>query len=146
MKRREFIEKCGIRCLGVMAGAAVLNSCLGVKYVSAPINGSFMEVPEKVFEIDKEGTITYRKYVVLENDQLQYPIAVFRTNKESYQGVWMRCTHQGTELQLFGDRFQCPAHGSEFTKVGEVKNGPAETNLRSFPVTVSNQLLKINLS
>jgi Rieske Fe-S protein len=58
----------------------------------------------------------------------------------------MKCTHQGTELQVFGDRLQCPAHGSEFTLDGNVKNGPADTALRTFPVIKENKTLKIDLS
>jgi Rieske Fe-S protein len=57
----------------------------------------------------------------------------------------MRCTHQGTELQVFGDRLQCPAHGSEFTNTGMVQNGPADDPLRTFPVRIEANTLKIDL-
>jgi Rieske Fe-S protein len=57
----------------------------------------------------------------------------------------MRCTHQGTELQVFGDKLQCPAHGSEFNSKGGVQNGPADTTLRTFPVEIKNNLLHISL-
>jgi Rieske Fe-S protein len=57
----------------------------------------------------------------------------------------MRCTHQGTELQVFGDKLQCPAHGSEFNNSGAVQNGPADIKLRTFPVTLDNHQLKISL-
>ena len=49
----------------------------------------------------------------------------------------MQCTHQGAELQASGDMLQCPAHGSEFNNKGTVTNGPADTDLRTFPVTVN---------
>jgi Rieske Fe-S protein len=58
----------------------------------------------------------------------------------------MKCTHQGTELEVYGDRLQCPAHGSEFTKYGIVQNGPAEEHLRIFPVLVELNAVKINLA
>ena len=57
----------------------------------------------------------------------------------------MQCTHQGAELQVFGDKLQCPAHGSEFTNKGIVQSGPAETKLRSFPVIIEANQLKISL-
>ena len=57
----------------------------------------------------------------------------------------MRCTHQGTELQVFGDKLQCPAHGSEFNNLGQVGNGPADTALRTFLVTITDRQLKISL-
>jgi len=57
----------------------------------------------------------------------------------------MRCPHQGEELQVFGDRLECPAHGSEFNNKGIVQNGPADSNLRTFPVTIINNQLNISL-
>ena len=66
-------------------------------------------------------------------------------SEQEYSALWMKCTHQGTELHAFGDRLQCPAHGSEFTKNGAVQNGPAADPLRTFPVVVDSNVLKINL-
>ena len=87
----------------------------------------------------------FKKYVIVQNEILQYPICVFRFSGNEYAALWMRCTHQGTELQVFGDKLQCPAHGSEFTSRGLVQNGPADMKLRSFPITIENNQLKISL-
>ncbi|MEQ9403764.1 MAG: Rieske (2Fe-2S) protein [Cyclobacteriaceae bacterium] len=145
MRRKEFIRTCGFGCIGLLTGSSLLHGCASTKYINAPINGSFLEIPVSAFSTDEEGN-EYRQFVIVQNDQLQYPISVFRINRDSYQALYMRCTHQGTELQIFGDRLQCPAHGSEFKSNGEVQNGPADTNLRSFPITIQNNLLKIDLS
>lgn len=143
MDRNEFIIKCGVGCLGLFVGGTLLQSCVGTQYVTAPITGSFLEVPANAFRMD-DGSL--RKFVVVQNENLQYPISVFRTEEDSYQALYMRCTHQGTELQVFGDRLQCPAHGSEFTSKGKVQNGPADQDLRAFPVTRNDELLRIDLS
>ncbi|MGL5946635.1 MAG: ubiquinol-cytochrome c reductase iron-sulfur subunit, partial [Sediminibacterium sp.] len=87
----------------------------------------------------------YKKYVVVQNDILQYPICVYRINENEYTALWMQCTHQGAELQVFGDKLQCPAHGSEFTNSGTVQGGPADRKLRTFPVTIEANKLKISL-
>jgi Rieske Fe-S protein len=55
------------------------------------------------------------------------------------------CTHQGAELQVFGDKIQCPAHGSEFSNRGVLESGPANTDLRKFPIVIENNILKISL-
>jgi Rieske Fe-S protein len=73
-------------------------------------------------------------------DAKNYPFA-----ETEYTAVWMRCSHQGAELQASGDQLQCSAHGSEFSNKGKVTNGPADTDLRTFPVTVSNNELFIDL-
>jgi Rieske Fe-S protein len=57
----------------------------------------------------------------------------------------MRCTHQGTELQASGDVLQCSAHGSEFNNRGQVRSGPASTNLRTFPVVINQDEIFIDL-
>jgi Rieske Fe-S protein len=46
---------------------------------------------------------------------------------------------------VFGDKLQCPAHGSEFNQAGAVTTGPAENSLRTFPVIVEANQLKISL-
>jgi Rieske Fe-S protein len=58
----------------------------------------------------------------------------------------MKCTHQGTGVKCFRGIFlQCPAHGSEFNNKGKVKSGPADKELRTFPVVISNDELFIDL-
>lgn len=142
MKRKEFIKTCGMSCLGLMAGSIFLEGCVSTSSITAPLKGSFLEVDKALF-IQGES---FKKSLIIRNDQLQYPISLFRINESEYQALYMKCTHQGTELQVFGDRLQCPAHGSEFTNDGAVQNGPADRSLRSFPVIVEHQLIKIDLS
>ena len=64
---------------------------------------------------------------------------------DEYSALWMKCTHQGSELQASGDHLHCPSHGSEFNNKGTVSQGPAEKNLKSFPVSVGDGKIKIDL-
>ncbi len=130
-------------CLGVVASNVLLQGCAGTRYISGNIEGSFLKINEDAFLNDNQE---YLKHVVVQNDALQYPIVVFRLDSTQYKALLMKCTHQGTELQVFGDRLQCPAHGSEFTNKGTVQNGPADSPLRSFPVIKELRTLKIDLS
>ena len=104
-----------------------------------------MFVDANEFVTKQNGRTAYSPFIVVRNDALQYPICLYRFNDQEYSALWMRCTHQGTELQASGDRLQCTAHGSEFDNRGSVKTGPADKSLRSFPVTVSNNQLFIDL-
>lgn len=147
MKRKEFISTCSKSGLFVLGGGlSLLHSCMGSQFVAAEIIGSEMIVNTAVFKVEKNGASTFKRYIIASNDRLQYPICIYRLSDEKFQALLMRCTHQGTELQVFGDRLQCPAHGSEFTISGAVQNGPAETSLRTFPVHVDGDKLKINLA
>jgi len=91
------------------------------------------------------GKDNYRPYVIVRHDELQYPICVYHIKGDEYSALLLRCTHQGAELQVAGEQLTCPAHGSEFNKQGKVMQGPASAGLRSFPVTVVNKQLFIDL-
>ncbi len=124
---------------------SVIEGCTTVKIATSTIEGSNMIVPLADFITQKRNRTSYKKYLVVQNEKLKYPICVFRLDENNYEALLMRCTHQGNELQVFGDKLQCPAHGSEFNNRGEVKHGPAATALRKFPVTIANNQLKISL-
>ena len=96
-------------------------------------------------KIKQKESTAYRSFIIIQNDALQYPICVYRFTDQEYSALWMQCTHQGAELQASGDFLQCPAHGSEFNNKGRVTNGPADNSLRTFPVTITNNELFIDL-
>ena len=77
----------------------------------------------------------YRLYVVVRNDKLLFPICVYRFNDTEYSAIWMQCAHQGADLNVAG----------EYDNRGKVTNGPADRDLRTFPVTISNNQLFIDL-
>ena len=146
MNRDQFIKTCGWGCLGGFGMIPLLESCTSTKYLTGTLEGAFLELPLNAFEYIKKEELRFRAYVVVQNSALQHPICLYRLSATEYKALLMKCTHQGTELQVYGDRLQCPAHGSEFTKTGAVQNGPAETNLRQFPVHIEADKLKINLA
>lgn len=145
MDRKGFLKVCGSGCIGLAIGQSIMQGCAGTTYITAQIVESDLVIPLTSFEVIKDSATQFRKYVVVQNDALEFPICVYRTATDTYQALWMKCTHQGTELHVFGDRLQCPAHGSEFTPSGAVQNGPASEHLRTFPVTVTDTSLKISL-
>lgn len=127
-------------------GIGLLQNCTGTRYIDAQLSGSELHVPVSAFEVVKNDAASYRKYIIVGHETLQYPICVYRLSDSQFRALLMRCTHQGTELQVFGDRLQCPAHGSEFTNSGAIQNGPAESPLRTFPVRIEHETLKLNLA
>jgi Rieske Fe-S protein len=145
MDRNEFIRKCSLACAGGGLFTLLLQRCEAAKIVTAVLADSELVLPESEFEFLKKDQLQFRHYVVVQNDQLQYPVCIYRFSKDQYTALWMRCTHQGTELQVFGDRLHCPAHGSEFNNRGGVENGPAADALRTFPVAAVDGKIKISL-
>lgn len=146
MDRKYFIKSCGLACLTGTGIIALLDGCGSMKMMTGNIVGSNLVVPLSDFEKVNGGKPNgYKKYIVIQNDALQYPVCVYRFSDNEYSALWMRCTHQGTELQVFGDKLQCPAHGSEFSNRGAVRNGPADQPLKTFPVQIINESLTISL-
>jgi len=145
MDRTKFIKTCGMVCLAGSALPVLFQRCGFAKTITGSIQGSDLVVPLTDFETNAANEIRFKKYVIVNNEALKFPICVYRHDNQNYTALWMQCTHQGAELQVFGDKLQCPAHGSEFDAKGNVTNSPADKNLRSFPVTVFHDQLKISL-
>ncbi|MCD6010962.1 MAG: Gamma-glutamylputrescine oxidoreductase [Flavipsychrobacter sp.] len=59
-------------------------------------------------------------------------IAVFRDEEQKLHTYSAVCPHLGCVLQWNADEksFDCPCHGSRFTKEGKVINGPAQSDLK----------------
>jgi nitrite reductase/ring-hydroxylating ferredoxin subunit len=141
MERKQFLKSCGYACLGATMLSVFLESCSATKQVEGTIEGSNLVVPLSSFRHDN----AFRKYIVVDHEKMKYPICVYRFDDENYSALLMRCTHQGAELQVFGEKLECPAHGSAFNNKGIVQNGPADTNLRTFPVSKNNDQLYISM-
>lgn len=144
MKRRDFIKTGCTACVAV-AGLGFLASCKSTQMVSGKLNNDGVLLDTNDFIIKKNGKVSHKLYVVVRNDALKYPICVYRFSETDYSALWMECQHQGAEVNVVGSHLQCPAHGSEYDNRGRVTNGPAESNLRTFPVVINNNQLFIDL-
>lgn len=141
MKRKEFIKTCGFACVGVATFGVLLQSCVSTKHISANIIDGNLVIPETDF-IKNEA---YLEYVIVRNENLQFPIYVFRFSETEYSALYLQCSHQGNELNAYGDKLVCSAHGSEFDNRGLATSGPATDPLRSFPIQIDNQNIIISL-
>lgn len=145
MKRREFIVSGCNACLAATALGSLFSSCNPTLYIPGKLNQDGILVDTAEFNTTQNGKKTFRQYIIVRNDDLKFPICVYRFNESDYSALWMQCAHQGAEVQVAGSYLQCPAHGSEYDNRGRVTNGPATNDLRTFPVTVNNHQLFIDL-
>lgn len=146
MERSEFLKKCGAFCLGGLAIPPLLQSCKSFYYASSEISDDKLKVKKSEFRIDKNEQSTYRSYVLVNSDKLNFPIYLYRFDDNAYSALWMECSHQGAELSAHGDTLSCPAHGSEFDKNGNVTQGPAQRPLRKFATSTDNEYILISLA
>ncbi len=145
MTRKDFILNSCAACLAIPAVSGLFSSCTPTQYLTGKIIKDGLTVNKDAFLIKEKGGTDRRSFIIIRNDALQFPICIYRFSDTEYSALWMRCTHQGAELQASGDFLQCPAHGSEFNNRGKITSGPADSDLRSFPVTVTDNELFIDL-
>lgn len=143
MNRKNFILKSCAAFIGATSVTALLSSCATTRIVNGKLTKDGLLVDVKEFTL--KGINKFRLYIVVRSEELQFPICVYRFSDTEYSAIWMQCAHQGAELNVAGDYLQCPAHGSEYDNRGRVTNGPADRNLRTFPVTINNNQLFIDL-
>lgn len=62
-----------------------------------------------------------------------------------YKVLSLKCTHLGCTLNIAGDMFRCPCHGSEFKVTGEVIKGPANKNLELLDFDIIDNIIHIYL-
>jgi len=73
-------------------------------------------------------------------------IIVVNTGAE-YVALSSICTHQGCQVTYdsSANNLPCPCHGSLFSISGNVLNGPASQSLRTYPLSVENDVITIDL-
>lgn len=145
MERKEFIQHIGTSCLACLGVSFLFDSCVATHYVEGLESKNGLKIGKNEFLIESEKK-RFRKYLIVKNKKLDYPIVVYRFSDNDYNALLLRCTHQGYELNVNGDLISCTAHGSEFTNKGVVTQGPAERNLKSFPVTIEQNFINIIIS
>lgn len=119
MLRRDFVV------LGVSTLAAA--GCAGVRYVAPRADGGRLVIAST--ELSPDGA------AFLQTADMSRPVYVKRLASGDLVALLASCTHQGCQPEPVADRLVCPCHGSEFSFVGAVLQGPAERPLLRYEVT-----------
>lgn len=74
-------------------------------------------------------------------------VLIVNMGNNTYNALTSVCTHSQCDRNwtFANNVFTCTCHGSRFDREGAVVNGPATQPLRSYPATVSNSILTVNL-
>jgi Rieske Fe-S protein len=72
-------------------------------------------------------------------------VAIIRTatGVKGLSVINLSCTHNGVTVMQTGNKWLCPAHGSQFTFAGKVLQGPARTALFKYPSSATLKTLVI---
>lgn len=146
MNRREFISN---TCLTCVSGAVLTNllvACGSSHYATGTLEPKGISIPLSEFSSSEKGKQIVRQYIVVHHDQLEFPIYLYQIKENEFSALLMKCAHQGSELNAAGDHLYCSSHGSEFDSRGNVTHGPAQKNLRSFPTSIQDGKIIIELT
>jgi len=127
INRRDFLVK------GVKAAAlgAVTLSAFDIVKLAAAVKDS-----ESVTGSGGDKVINLSDYPELGSAggyaEVAKNVLVIRTSSSKFIALNTVCTHKKCDVDFDGNSFECPCHGSTFTKTGKVTNGPATKNLKSY--------------
>jgi len=145
MERREFIKTCCCSIVGGSATAALLQSCGTIYYATSTKENDKIVIPKTEFIEIRKNRQVERKFVLLNLNDSGFPICLYKTSKDIYTASLLKCTHRGCELNVGGGIYTCPCHGSEFSTLGEVLEGPADRNLKTYKTVSDNENIYIYL-
>jgi len=128
ISRRAVLCGLAVLTLGFIPEKAIAAS--GVKVLA---NGKVEVTLAKNPALKKVGGV-----VQLTNNQ-GTNIALVRTGKDSngYKALNLACTHQGYPLRRDGNKWVCDNHLANFSIVGAVTKGPAESPLQNIALKIT---------
>lgn len=132
MTRREFMTYAWGGALGLLAlqSGAGLFFFMMPRFKAGEFGGVFFIGPESSMpptDAPPEANVAGKFWLV-------------NTTDEGVKAIYMVCTHLGClyKWEQANWRFECPCHGSKFTREGLYIEGPAPRSLDTFLVTVEN--------
>ncbi len=147
MERGEFISKLGIGMVAVCAGCGIASCSSGSKN-SNPAPAQPTPPPAgtgNLFTADLNTELLNIGDSKIMNQVILVRLAASNVSA-SFTAVQVACTHQGTSIAYNAGQgiFICPLHGSEFSKTGQVVQGPAAAPLQRYTVTINNNVLTVS--
>ena len=130
ISRRDFIRR---SALGVVVGGAAISGLnldvLSASKLLTAKRGTVHKIGEDlVIKLaDNPALTSVGGYLNVTDD-----IILIRMDESRFIALSTICRHKGCTVELEGDKFVCPCHGSEYTKEGKVTQGPSKADLKTF--------------
>ncbi len=136
MDRKEFLASLGIGAAFIAYSTCVEGCNVQNPVSSAPSNVDFtLDLTAAANNsLKTSGGYVYNQGII-----------VARTTAGTYVAVYSVCPHAGATVQYDSrnNRFNCPAHGSNFSTTGSLINGPANTGLKQYNTSLNGTSLRV---
>jgi len=142
MERRDFVKTTCVSCIGILGGGtllSLLNSCAPLPVLKTSSKENTLLIPESSF-MEKQTVL------IVKNSNLEFDILLVKKKDNTYNALYMQCTHQNQPLAATKTGLFCSAHGSAFNLNGEVTVEPATQSLRKFKTQTENNNVIIYLT
>ena len=138
--RRKFIKLVSAGIGSGLIGGGIIGCATATVYQGS-IHGSVLEYPLAEFNANLEENYG----LLVSSFDLKDAIILIRDTEGEFLALSARCTHQGCQVKIKTQSFRCSCHGSAYDGLGNVIRGPAQKRLRSFPVELSDGIIRIDL-
>lgn len=127
VSRRRFLERSSAAALGVVlagCGDGVIGGTLGVDTT----NGMALVTVANFPTLAAVGGVAFARGASV-------PLVIVRTGADTFDVFNRRCTHRGTQINVFGSGFKCPNHGAQYTLAGRWSGGLKTADLKRIAAT-----------
>jgi cytochrome b6-f complex iron-sulfur subunit len=134
----EYSRRIFIRQMGALTASVCglgLAGCASKFLVAGEDSGKLIRIRRS----DAEG----KSGLIVKSSLLEAPVFLSRA-EEGFTAVLMLCTHKSCGLSYTGRILSCPCHGSEFGLDGKVLAPPADTDLRKFKTSLTEEFIIIH--
>lgn len=126
LSRRDFIKK---STMSIIVGGAALTTLNLEAFAKAPAARAIKTTANDItVKLSENAALSKTGGTVKINDE----IMLVRKSDTEFLAIRTICTHKGCDVELEGNKFICPCHGSEFSLEGKVLSPPAKTDLKIF--------------
>ena len=128
LNRRDFFAKSAFAAAALLAAQACGDGQIGPRAAQSVAGDPLLPLggPVTIKLSDFPDLATTGVIVAIPKER-----TVMRTGPSTFLGLSRLCSHQQCDIDIKGDHFECPCHGSQFTATGAVIRGP---NIASPPI------------
>ncbi len=128
ISRRDFIKR---SAAGIIIGGVTLTIPDIGNLFAGSARGIFFTSGDdtiiKLSDPQNSALATVGGSILLDDENI-----LIRSSQIQFLAVNLICRHKGCTVELTGDQFVCPCHGSEYDITGKVTHGPSKSNLKTW--------------
>lgn len=96
--------------------------------------------------IPESSFVDHQNLLIIKNSNFEFDILLVKKKDNTYNALYMQCSHENQPLSATKSGLFCSSHGSAFNLEGEVTVQPATKPLKKFKTRIENNNILIDLT